>query len=324
MEIKWGIIGVGDVTEVKSGPAFRKVAGSQLVAVMRRNEEKVKDYALRHGVPVWYTDAMQLINDPEVNAIYVATPPDSHAFYARAALEAGKPVYLEKPMTRNSAEARELAEVVERTGGKLTVAHYRRQQPYFKKVQQLIAGHIGVPRLASLQYWKNPLPEEVVNTAKMRWRFDPSQSGGGLFHDIAPHQVDLLYYFFGEPLQSSGISANQAGLYAADDVVTGYMHFPQGLIFSGLWAFNVSEDRDQCEVIGSEGTLRFSFFNFTPIELENNEGKQYFAIDPLPHVQQPMIEVVVNYFRGEGENPCSVREGMRVMEIMESFTSPTQ
>ncbi len=321
MEIKWGIIGVGDVTEVKSGPAFQKVPGSQLVAVMRRNEDKVKDYAARHGVASWYTDAMQLINDPQVNAIYVATPPDSHAFYAKAALEAGKPVYLEKPMTRNAAEARELAEVVQQTGGKLTVAHYRRQQPYFRKVQQLLASHIGVPRLASLQYWKNPLPEDVMNTAKMKWRFDPEQSGGGLFHDIAPHQVDLLYHFFGEPLLSSGISANQGGLYGADDVVAGQMHFQHGLVFSGLWAFNVSEDRDLCEVIGSEGIVRFSFFDFTPIELENSQGKQRFAFDLLPHVQQPMIEAVVRYFRGEGENPCSVQEGVRVMEIMESFIS---
>src|SRR6266481_1427478 len=104
-KINWGIIGSGDVTEIKSGPAFNKVKNSALVAVMRRNEEKVKDYALRHNVPKWYTDAGSLINDTDVNAIYIATPPSSHEEYTMAALEAGKPVYVEKPMALNAASA---------------------------------------------------------------------------------------------------------------------------------------------------------------------------------------------------------------------------
>ena len=87
--INWGIIGCGDVTEVKSGPAFNKVPGSKLVAVMRRDAAKAADYAKRHNVPRWYNDAEALINDAEVNAIYIATPPSSHAAYALAAIKAG-------------------------------------------------------------------------------------------------------------------------------------------------------------------------------------------------------------------------------------------
>jgi len=96
--IHWGIIGCGDVTELKSGPAFQKVPGSKLVAVMRRNADLARDYAKRHGVARWYSDASELINDPQVDAVYVATPPDSHALYAIQAMKAGKPVYVEKPM----------------------------------------------------------------------------------------------------------------------------------------------------------------------------------------------------------------------------------
>src|SRR5688572_22425115 len=102
-KINWGIIGCGDVTEVKSGPAFNRVRDSALVAVMRRDEAKVKDYASRHQVPAWYTDAQVLINDPGINAIYVATPPSTHEEYAIAALKAGKPVYVEKPMSVDTA-----------------------------------------------------------------------------------------------------------------------------------------------------------------------------------------------------------------------------
>ena len=102
--VNWGIIGVGDVTEIKSGPAFYKVEHSNLVAVMRRNSEKAADYARRHNVTKWYGDAMELINDSQVDAVYIATPPDSHASYAIAAMLAGKPVYVEKPMARSHRE----------------------------------------------------------------------------------------------------------------------------------------------------------------------------------------------------------------------------
>src|SRR5690606_12497508 len=190
MEIKWGIIGVGDVTEVKSGPAFRKIEHSNLVAVMRRDAGKAKDYAERHGVSKWYSDAQQLIDDPEVNAIYIATPPDSHVFYASAALRAGKPVYLEKPMTLNGAEAKKLVQLQQNYQGKLAVAHYRREQPYFKKVKELIDFHIGVPRVANLPYYQQPLSVEAMQSPRMQWRLNPEQSGGGLFHDLAPHQID--------------------------------------------------------------------------------------------------------------------------------------
>ena len=113
--INWGIIGVGNVTEVKSGPAFYKVENSNLVAVMRRNAEKAEDYALRHNVPKWYSDGSALINDPEVDAVYIATPPDTHASYAIEALKAGKPVYVEKPMARSYAECLEMLKVSEDT-----------------------------------------------------------------------------------------------------------------------------------------------------------------------------------------------------------------
>src|SRR6187549_1270490 len=125
MEIFWGIIGCGDVTEVKSGPAFNKVPDSKLVAVMRRNSEKAKDYAERHHVPTWYDDADKLINDPQVNAIYIATPPSSHELYAIKAMQTGKPVYLEKPMTTDSVSAEKIASVAKKTGMKISVAHYR-------------------------------------------------------------------------------------------------------------------------------------------------------------------------------------------------------
>ncbi|MFB2117832.1 Gfo/Idh/MocA family protein [Parapedobacter sp. 2B3] len=319
MEVKWGIIGVGDVTEVKSGPAFQRVEHSRLVAVMRRDAAKAKSYAERHGVPRWYTDAQRLLDDPEVNAIYIATPPDTHAYYATAALRAGKPVYLEKPMTLNSGEAKMLMEAQQTYGVKLSVAHYRREQPYFKKVKELIDSHIGTPRIANLRYCQQPLAAEVLQSPGMQWRLNPEQSGGGLFHDLAPHQIDLMHCFFGGIESAKGMARNQAKLYGAADVVSGQIWFESGLLFSGQWAFNVAEQCDVCEVIGSEGKVSFSVFDYRPIVLANGQGTQQFDFEPLPHVQQPMIAAVVSYIRGVGPNPCSVQEGYNVMRVLDDF-----
>ena len=106
--VRWGIIGVGNVTERKSGPGFQQAERSELVAVMRRNGDLAADYARRNGVPRWYDDADKLINDDEVDAVYIATPPDSHRDYAVRVANAGKPVYVEKPMARTHAECQEM------------------------------------------------------------------------------------------------------------------------------------------------------------------------------------------------------------------------
>ncbi|HET9279295.1 MAG TPA: Gfo/Idh/MocA family oxidoreductase, partial [Flavitalea sp.] len=306
-KIQWGIIGCGDVTEKKSGPAFNKVSNSRLVAVMRRDEGKVRDYAHRHGVPKWYTDARQLIADDEVNAVYVATPPRYHEEYTLLALKAGKPVYVEKPMAISLAAAGNMLAVSKKTGSKLSIAHYRREQPLFKELKSLLEkGAIGNTRVVNMKLLQGTQPSLVAQT-EVNWRVHPEISGGGLFHDLAPHQLDLMLYFFGKPNEFHGMSLNQAHLYEADDVVTGYIHFEKNIIFNGVWCFNVSpnDEADICEIFGSEGSMRFSIFKTQKITLTKNSAEDVFAFELLDHVQQPMIEAVVKYFLDEGPNPCS-------------------
>jgi predicted dehydrogenase len=317
--IKWGIIGCGDVTEIKSGPAFNKVPHSGLMAVMRRNREKAKDYAQRHGVPKWYSDAGELINDPEVNAIYVATPPSSHEEYAISALKAGKPVYLEKPMSLNSDAASRIESMAEKTGTKISIAHYRRQQPLFLFVHSLLRdGIIGEPRLVNLQFFQ-PDQSNLVARTETNWRLDPTVSGGGLFHDLAPHQLDLMIYFFGRPKKAGGASLNTGGLYTADDTVSGHIIFESGVVFNGAWCFSLPEKRDHCEIIGTKGKISFSIFEQRPVVITKDGKEEVRHFDPLPHVQQPMIGKVVEYFLGLSPNPCSASEGVAVMQLIDAF-----
>ncbi|MES2850274.1 MAG: Gfo/Idh/MocA family oxidoreductase [Bacteroidota bacterium] len=317
-KINWGIIGCGDVTEVKSGPAFNKVANSSLVAVMRRDAAKAEDYAQRHNVPRWYSDADKLINDPEVNAIYIATPPSSHTAYTLAAIRAGKRVYVEKPMALNFAEAQQMANAAAAANIKLVVAHYRREWPLFKKVKQLLQDKaIGEVRLSRLEFYKTSMSSEELLIGKNAWRVNPATAGGGLFNDLAPHQLDLMYHFFGAAKAITGIATNQSSQYAADDMVAGSILFNSGVAFSGAWCFASAVNSDRCDIIGSEGKISFSFFSGNTVELTVHDRTTNFDFPPLQHVQQPMIEETVKYFLDEATNPCTGAEGAEIMRWIE-------
>lgn len=321
-EVRWGIIGCGDVTEKKSGPAFNKVANSALVAVMRRNAAKAAGYAKRHGVPTWYSNAQQLIDDPEINAVYIATPPSSHKEYALAAIKAGKHVYVEKPMALSASECAEMVAAALQHSIKLTVAHYRRQVPIFKKVKELIdTGYIGDIRFAHLTMFQPVKPVLVAQTEEA-WRTNPAISGGGLFHDLAPHQIDLMLYYFGDAKTYSGISFNQANNSAADDIVSGQILFENNIIFNGLWCFSVPDDEaaDLCTIIGTKGKIEFAVFG-NYIEITRNKVVEKQLFEMPPHIQQPMIEKVVQFFLNDGANPCTGDTGTAVMKIMDTFCS---
>ncbi|MCP9751840.1 Gfo/Idh/MocA family protein [Ferruginibacter sp. HRS2-29] len=320
-KIQWGIIGCGDVTEVKSGPAFNKVPGSSLVAVMRRDAEKAADYARRHGVPAWYSNADDLINDPAVNAVYIATPPSSHKELSLLALAAGKPVYVEKPMSVNVAEAEEMAALAKENNVKLTVAHYRRAQPKFKKIKELLAQNvIGDIRFVQLTFCRKALTAEELSVPKTAWRVDATIAGGGLFHDIAPHQLDLMLYYFGEAETVNGTAKNQAGIYSAADIVSGQIAFTSGTLFSGTWCFAAAKEEDEIKIVGANGSLRFSAFGSNDIFVDVNGKPETYSFDELQHVQQPMIEQVVNYFSGNGSNPNTAEEGVSVMKWLEAMS----
>jgi predicted dehydrogenase len=323
-KINWGIIGCGDVTELKSGPAFNKVNNSALVAVMRRDAAKAQDYAHRHNVPRWYSDANKLINDPEVNAIYIATPPSSHEAYTLASINAGKPVYVEKPMANTYAAAYNMAEVARAKNVKLSIAHYRREQPRFKKIKQLIHDKaIGDILFARIELYKPPLTKEELTDTRNAWRVDPSIAGGGLFHDLAPHQLDLMYYFFGDVEKATGIATKQGTSYAADDMLVGNILFKNGIVFNGIWCFNAAPEitTDQCEIIGIAGKISFSVFSGNTITIIAKGETITVSFENLQHVQQPMIEATVKCFLDEGINPCSGYEGAEVMRLIEAFVS---
>jgi predicted dehydrogenase len=316
--INWGIIGCGNVTEVKSGPAFNKVKDSKLIAVMRRNASLAKDYAQRHNVPKFYSNAHDLINDKDINAVYVATPPESHTEYAIASIKAGKPVYIEKPMALNYAECLKINEASIKYKVPVFVAYYRRALPGFLKVKNLIEnGSIGKVLFFQMQLFKYPSDDE--KNGKPSWRVDPAISGGGHFFDLASHQLDYFDYLFG-PVQSvKSISLNQSGLYKAEDFVTAGFNYPNGICGTGTWSFSVSPEnsKDILEIIGDKGSIKFSTYDFKPIILTNESGQQEFINERPEHVQYNLIEMIVQSLKGNGISPSTGLSGARTSKVMD-------
>ena len=320
-QIRWGIIGCGDVTEVKSGPAFQHVPGSSLVAVMRRDEAKARDSAHRHKVPRWYGHADMLINDPEVDAVYVATPPDSHARYALQALEAGKPVYVEKPMAHSFQECLVMAAMAEKYKVPLYVAYYRRALPYFLKIKELIAGgHIGDVRSFTITLMLPPRPEDYQRD-QLPWRLQQKIAGAGYFYDLASHQLDLVDFLLGPVSSAHGLSGNQAGLYEVEDTVTAIMKLESGILGTGHWSFvtHASAKKDIGTIYGSHGKIVFSSFEFNPIELTNEQGTSMFEIKPPATIQQPFIQKMLEELLDDTHYPGNYRDAARTSKVMDTI-----
>lgn len=314
--IRWGMIGCGNVTETKSGPGFRLAEGSQLVAVMRRNGELAADYARRHQVAKWYDDADALIGDPDVDAVYIATPPSSHKPYTLAVAKAGKPVYVEKPMALHAGECEDMIEACRTAGVPLYVAYYRRALPRFLKVKQLLEmGAIGEARFVTTVHMK-PLTEDPN---RLPWRVIPELSGGGHFFDLASHTLDLLDFLLGPIRDAAGHSGNQGKTYKAEDIVSGTYVFETGVQGTGLWCFTAYQAGEVNEIVGSRGKLTFSTFGSEPIRLTTADGIGEYALEQPNPIQQPLIQSIVNELLGKGSCPSTGVSALRTAKVMDEL-----
>lgn len=317
--IRWGIIGCGDVCEVKSGPGFQKAEYSALTAVMRRNGDKARDFAARHGVPKWYDEAAALIADPEVDAVYVATPPDAHAPNVLAAARAGKPVYVEKPMGRDHGECLEMIAACRAAGAPLFTAYYRRRLPRFLKVKEILdQGGIGRVRTVSVTLC-HVLKPDFLRRESPPWRVIPEIAGGGLFVDLASHTLDLLDFLLGPISGVRGLAANLSGIHRVEDAVAAAFTFRSGAVGAGSWNMAAATREDRVEIQGTHGKLAFATFENAPVRWTSAAGERDFAIPNPPHIQQPLIQSIVDELNGKGQCPSTGESGARANLVMDAI-----
>lgn len=320
--LRWGILGCGNVTERKSGPAFNKAEGSRLVAVMRRDAAKAQDYAKRHGVPRWYFDADALIQDAEVDAVYIATPPGSHYELALRVAQAGKHCYVEKPMALDAVQCMNMVMAFEAAERALFVAYYRRSLPRFNQVKQWIdAGLIGTVRHLHWSFARPPSAQD--ERREYNWRTDPAVAGGGYFMDLACHGLDLMMHLLGRRIsQVEGMASNQQGLYSAEDTVAGSWLFEGGASGTGFWNFGCHERQDEVLIRGSRGKITFSVFDEVPLRLHAADGSHQSLEIPHPeNIQFFHIQNIVKHLNGEMIHPALGQDGLQASWVMDRLLS---
>lgn len=317
--IRWGIIGCGDVTERKSGPAYQKTEGFEIKAVMRRDAAKAEDYALRHNVEKWYSDADALISDPEIDAVYIATPPDSHKEYALKVAAAGKPCCIEKPMAPTWQECIDITQAFENKGIPLFVAYYRRSLPRFLKVKEWIdSGAIGAVRHIHWHLTKSPTPVDL--SGEYNWRTDAAVATGGYFDDLASHGLDLFIYYFGDVTTVNGVSLNQQGLYSAKDALAASWLHESGVTGTGTWNFGADKYEDAVTIYGSKGTITFAVFDEVPLVLNNAEERQEVIIPHPENIQLYHVQAMRDHLNGKGLHPSTGKTGAHSNWVMDKIS----
>jgi predicted dehydrogenase len=312
--VRWGIIGCGDVTEMKSGPALQKASGSALVAVMRRDLEKARDYARRHGVPRVHSTADALVGDPNVDAVYVATPPVSHCELALRAASAGKPCLVEKPMAMSHDECRRMVAAFEAAGVGLWIAYYRRALPRFLSVRQLLAsGAIGRVTSVHVQVFERLSSEEYARG----WRFDPAIAGGGLFFDLASHCVDLLDFLIAPISEVTGVAINTGKSYDAEDVTAASFRLADRVAGTGIWNFNAPDRRDSMVITGSDGEVQTPIFADGDVCVRSHGKETVHRVRNPQHVHQPLIQTIVDELRGRGRCESTAESGARASWVLD-------
>jgi 1,5-anhydro-D-fructose reductase (1,5-anhydro-D-mannitol-forming) len=325
--IRWGILGCGDVCEVKSGPGFQQIEGSALTMVMRRTPMMAEEYATRHGVPNWTGHPDDLIEDPDVDAVYIATPPGSHMEYALKVCAAGKPCYVEKPMARSGAECDRMVKAFAEAGVPLFVAYYRRGLPRFLKAKELIdAGALGAIRTVNYRMQKAASPDHDLG-----WRVQAEHAGGGLFLDLGSHTLDILDYLLGPLLNAAGEAHHAGSPYDVEDAVALRFtteHGVQGTAswnFTGIdqkdlvpWAFDGVEHADLITITGEQGELLLSTFGNEPVRFKTNDREETFDLPNPKTIHQPLIQTIVDSLNGNGTCPSTGETAARTSHIMDA------
>ncbi|MBK1876470.1 Gfo/Idh/MocA family protein [Pelagicoccus mobilis] len=316
--ISWGIIGCGDVTELKSGPAYQKTQGFELTGVTRRDLAKAEDYAARHGVPRVFASATELIESPDIDAVYIATPPDSHKQYALEVAAAGKPCCIEKPMAPTYQDCLEILAAFEANTTPVYVAYYRRTLPRFLQVKKWIDdGAIGKVRHVHWQYSKPP--SEIDLSDNYNWRTDAKIAKGGHFDDLASHGFNLFCYLLGDVKSASGICANQLGLYSAYDSISSNWIHESGVTGTGFLNFGSFEHVDQVEILGSEGRIHFPVFAEQPITLASASDSQSLEIKHPENVQLHHVEALRDDLFGIRTHPSLGATGAHTNWILDEI-----
>ncbi|NCP06673.1 MAG: Gfo/Idh/MocA family oxidoreductase [Flavobacteriales bacterium] len=314
--INWGIIGVGDVCEKKSAPAYQKTDGFKLKSVMRRDLNKANDFAQRHGIEQFTDNADELINDTEIDAIYIATPPNNHLEYALKVVESGKICCVEKPMAVTFKECETMHHAFKEKNTPLFVAYYRRCLPRFLQIKTWIdLNEIGDVR--HIHWSLSKSASSIDLSQNYNWRTDKDIALGGYFDDLASHGLDFFHFILGEFESVNGHITNQQQFYTAHDALSASWIHKNGVTGSAFWNFGSWKREDKVEIVGSKGSIVFSVFDDNPVQLITSKETISLNIEHPENIQLYHVQAMKKHLDGIEQHPSTGETALHTAWIMD-------
>ncbi|HYT89459.1 MAG TPA: Gfo/Idh/MocA family oxidoreductase [Gemmataceae bacterium] len=315
MQIRWGLLGCGDIVRKRVARAILDEPRSRLLAACRRDSGRVRDFCQAFGVERAYTCDADLLADPEIDAVYIATPVHLHFPQTLAAAAAGKHVLVEKPMARTVAECDQMIDACRAVGVKLGVAYYRRFYPIVHRMKELLAsGELGRPlaisAVTSTSFALGPGDEGY-------WRVVPAEGGGGALMDIGSHRLNLFLDLLGEVVDVQARIDTLLGAYEAEDAATLLLHFRSGAHGTLQCFFGTTCGADDFSILGRRGRLSATPLNGEQLVIESIQGQRIETHPPPGNLHAPLIVDFVSAIL-EGHSPLVTgEEGRRTNNVME-------
>jgi predicted dehydrogenase len=292
---RWGLIGAGDIARKRVAPALRDAATSELVAVARDRSSLAESFAKEFGVPRWYAHWRELLDDRDVEAVYIATPVHLHAEQAVAAAEAGKHVLCEKPMAMDVADCDRMIAVCRAHGVVLGIAYYRHFYPSVERIKRLLeSGDIGKPVVAHINAFErfDPPPDHP-----RAWLLQRARSGGGPMFDFGCHRLEILLDLFGPVRRLTSQIANVVFDREVEDTAAALLQFESGVCASLTVTHAASEAQDTLDIFGTAGSIHVAALAAAHVRISNGAGDRVESHPPHANVHLPLVEDFVDAAR---------------------------
>ena len=316
-KLRWGLIGCGDIARKRVAPALRDLPNCELFAVNRANFAQAGSFAKEFGASKWYSTWQELIADPEIEAVYIATPVDLHAAQAIAAAEAGKHVLSEKPMAINVADCDRMIAACEANKVKLGVAYYRRFYPVISRIKRILtSGEIGKPILAQINAFESFDPDPAH---PRRWLLEKERSGGGPMFDFGCHRIEVLMNLFGPIKDIRSLMGNVLYSREVEDTAVSLFRFETGLQAVLSVTHAVSLSADTLDIFGSLGSIKTVTLNEGTIYIKNQDGERAETHPPASNLHQPLIDDFVQAVLDNREPQVDGRQGREVARVEASL-----
>ena len=318
-KITWGLIGTGNVTEVKSGPGLYKSSNSFLKGVFDVSFDKAKDWASRHGISKVYISIDEMLLDEDIDIVYIATPPNTHKEIVFKVLNAKKIPYVEKPMGLDFEECISMENLSKKLNIPIYVAFYRRAMEKYVKIKDLLdSKYIGEVLSVRVTHLMR-VEDNELNPNKLPWRLIYEVTKGGKFLDMGVHVLDILTFFFGDIVNVNGIAKNYGNYYEVDDTVESIFEFENGVIGNGFWCYVSDRNVDEIIIYGTEGTITTEGLGYGDVFISKNGVDEVISFEVPEHVAMPYQQSIVNELLGIEKSNANTKSAINITKITDEI-----